>query len=242
LYHLDEDFSEAHNLAQQHPKKLRELVERWWAEAGMYQVLPLDDTTAQRLATPKPLVFTPRDTYTYTVPVQLVRSASPDVKRRSHTITAEVEIPAGGADGVIVSNGGPDGGYVLCIKDRTVTYVSNFLGRAYTVVTANVPVPSGPVTLRVAFRKTGPLSGHVELYQNEQQIGEAEVARTNPLIYAATEGMEIGSDSTAPVWPAYQSPFTFGGTIKKVVIVVGSDQVTTPETHSAAAAHMMLAE
>jgi arylsulfatase len=242
LYHLDEDFSEAHNLASEHPEKLRELVERWWAEAGTYQVLPLDDTTAQRLANPKPLVFTPRDTYTFTVPVQLVRSASPDVKRRSHTITAEVEIPTGGTEGVIVSNGSPDGGYVLCLKDRRATYVSNFLGRQYTVVTSKVPVPEGRVTLRIAFRKTGPLSGHVELYQNEQQVGEGEVARTNPLIYAATEGLEIGSDSTAPVWPEYHSPFTFGGTIVKVVIVVGSDQVTNPETHAAAAAHMMLAE
>jgi arylsulfatase len=237
LYHLDEDFSEAHDLAQQQPEKLKELIERWWAEAGKYGVLPLDGTVVQRMLTPKPSALTPRTTYTFTSPVRLVRSASPDVKRRSHTITAQVEIPVGGTVGVIVCDGGPDGGYTLCIKDDRATYVSSFLGRAFTVVTSDAPLPSGPVTLRVVFTKTGPISGHVALYQNDQQVGEADVPATNPIMYAETDGLQIGSNSGSPVWPGYQSPFTFTGTIKRVEIAIGSDQVTTPETHAAVAAH-----
>lgn len=242
LYHLDEDFSETHNLAQQQPEKLHELIERWWAEAGTYGVLPLDDSMVQRLLAPRPTAFTPRAIYTYSSRIRLVRSASPDVKRRSHTITAEVEIPAGGGEGVIVCNGGPDGGYTLCIKDGKVTYVSNFLGREYTIVTSDAPAPAGPVTFRMVFIKTGAISGHVELYQNGQKVGEAEVAHTNPIIYAETQGLEIGSNGTAPVWPAYKSPFTFSGTIQKVEIAVGSDQETTTQTQAAEAAHTLVTQ
>ena len=143
---------------------------------------------------------------------------------------------------MIVSNGGPDGGYALCIKDGKTIYASNFLGREYTVASSDTPVPEGPVSLRVAFRKTGALSGHVELYQNDVKVGEAEVAHTNPVAYAVAEGLEIGSDGTAPVWPGYQSPFPFTGVIKRVVITVGSEQLESEQTDAAEAARIMLTQ
>ena len=216
LYNIDEDFSEVHDLASENPAKLTELRDLWWAEAGKHQVLPLDDNLLGKMAGDKPRVVEDRDTYTYFWPVKLVRSASPQVKNVSHVINADIKIPEGGAEGVIVSDGGLDGGYVLCIKDRLLCYVSNYLNREHYVATSDKPVPSGEVSVRMEFEKTVDFAGNVTLYINGDKVGGAEVKRTNPLAYAVAEGLEIGSDSTSPVWPEYTPPFNFTGTIKKV--------------------------
>lgn len=218
LYHIDEDFSEMHDLAGKHPEKVRELLDLWWAEAGKYQVLPLDDSIALRLLAHRPHLFEERGTYTYHSPVKLVRPGSPDVRNRSHTITAEVEIPEGGAEGVIVSNGGFDGGYGLCIKDGRLHYVSNWLAREYYVVTSDEPVTTGVTNLRMQFRKTEDFAGTATLYINGRKVGEGDIPHTNPVIYAWSEGLEVGSDSTSAVWPEYRPPFEFTGSIRKVEI------------------------
>jgi arylsulfatase A-like enzyme len=233
LYHLDEDFSEAHDLAQQHPEKLRELIATWWVEAGKYQVLPLDDALAARLAVEKPVVFIPRQQYTFAGPLKLVRSASPNVKRRSHSITAEVEVPASGVEGVIVSDGGPDGGYCLCIHEGYPTYISNYLGREHTVLRAKSPLPVGHGVLRVEFQKGSGTAGTARLFVNGRKADEKVVERTNPIVYAVAEGLEIGSDSTAPVWPEYQSPFRFTGTIRKVEVEIGKQHVELAQEQNA---------
>ena len=220
LYRIDEDFSEMNDLAADHPEKVRELLDLWWAEAGRHNVLPLEDSLAMRMITPKPREFEERDVYTYNAPVKLVRSGSPDLRNRSHTITAELDIPQGGAEGVIVSNGGVDGGYTLCIKDGKLYYVSNFLARAHYVVASGEPVPAGEIEVRLEFEKTDEFAGKATLYINGTKVGEGDISRSNPLAYAVAEGLEVGSDSTAPVWPEYRPPFEFTGTIKKVEIRV----------------------
>jgi hypothetical protein len=232
LYHLDEDFSEVNDLAAEHPEKVRDLLDLWWAEAGEHQVLPLDDTLPQRLLIPKPRVLEERDSYVYYSPVKLVRSGSPAMANRSFTITAEVEIPEGGAEGVIVSDGGVDGGFSLCIKDGKLYYVSNFLAREYFVIDSTRPVPNGKVTLRLEFSKTKDFTGTARLFVNGEAAGEVEVARTNPVAFAAAEGLEVGSDSTSPVWPQYASPFNFTGTIHKVEITPAGEPHRDPEAEA----------
>lgn len=229
LFHVDRDFSETRDLAKEHPERLRELIQLWWAEAGKHHVLPLDDRGAERLMMPKPSPLTIRDRYLFHSPVKLGRSSSPDLRRRSYAIEAVVDIPDRGAEGVIVSNGGHDGGYTLCIKDGHAVYVSNFLGREHTVIQADTPVPQGPVTLRFEFRKTGSTSGQGTLFMNGHKVGAAEIPRTNPVAFAAAEGLEIGSDSTVPVWPGYASPFAFTGHIRSMQVTVGSDRVDSAE-------------
>ncbi len=229
LYHIDEDFSEVHDLAAEHPEKVSELLDLWWAEAGMHKVLPLDDSIVARMLTPRPHVLEERDTYTYHSPVKLVRPGSPDVRNRSHTITAEVEIPRGGAEGVIVSNGGFDGGYTLCVKDGRLHYVSNWLAREHYVVTSDSAVPEGGVTLRMEFHSTGDFAGGVTMYMNGRKVGEGHIPHTNLAVYAVAEGLEVGSDSTSAVWPEYRPPFEFTGKIKRVEIRMEGPGHNDPE-------------
>ena len=229
LYRIDEDFSEMRDLAEEHPEKLAELVKLWWAEAGRHNVLPLEDNVVMRLICPKPLVFEERGTYTFHSPVKMVRSGSPDVRNRSHVVTAELDIPEGGAEGVIVSNGGLDGGYSLCIKDGLLHYVSNYLGREHFVVSSGVPVPAGPVTVRLEFEKSAEFAGTAKLYVNGEKAGEGEIPLTNPVVYAAAEGFEVGSDSTSAVWPEYRPPFCFTGELRKVELTVEGEPYRDPE-------------
>lgn len=216
LYNIDEDFSEVHDLAAEKPDLVRKLVDLWWAEAGRYQVLPLDDNLAGKLAARRPSVVEPRDVYTYHSRVRLVRSATPSVKNMSHTIDADITIPASGAEGVLVSDGGRDGGYSLCVQNGHLCYVSNYLSREYYVITSHDPLPTGDVSVKMEFERTADFAGKVTLYIGGAAVGEGEVARTNPLAYAVAEGLEIGSDSTSPVSTDYESPFEFTGTINKV--------------------------
>ena len=229
LYKIDDDFSEVHDLASENPGKVRELIDLWWAEAGRYQVLPLDDNIVARLLARRPRVVEERDVYTYYWPVKLVRSVTPSVKNRSHSITANLVIPEGGAEGVIISDGGFDGGYAMCIKDGVLYYVSNYLSRAHYVARSDVPVGEGEVNVRMEFEKTADFAGQVTLYLNGAKVGEVEVPKTNPLVYAVAEGLEIGSDSTSPVWPEYRPPFSFTGTIKKVELDLEGDTHFDPE-------------
>lgn len=234
LYRIDEDPSELHDLADQHPDKLKELVDLWWREAERFNVLPLDDSLLPRLIVRRPRTFEPRDVYSYRGRLRLNRSGSPDVRNRSHRITAEFEVPPGGATGVIVSNGGAEGGYTLCMLDERLHYVSNFLGRTHSVASGTKVVSPGTHTATVEFERTGQHAGRARLLLDGEQVGEVEVPRTNPVAYAVAEGLEIGSDTTSPVWPAYHSPFHFTGTIHRVTISLDGD--TPPLTPEDAAA------
>ena len=123
LYRIDDDMSEMHDLAEQEPERLQQLVDLWWDEAERHQVLPLDDTLLARLLADKPRIFETRDFYSYTGRVRLPRQGSPSLRDCSYTISAEVEIRAGD-EGVIVSYGGVDGGIGLqslsCRRQRRV--------------------------------------------------------------------------------------------------------------------------
>ena len=229
LYKIDDDFSEVNDLARENPEKVRELQDLWWAEAGKYQVLPLDDNLIAKLGAQRPSVVEDRELYTYRWPVRLPRTATPSVKNLSHVITADLEIPEGGAEGVIISDGGSDGGYSLCIKGGILHYVSNYLSRSHYVASSKVPVPEGDVKVRMEFARTTDFAGTVTLFLNGEQVGDVEVPRTNPLAYAVAEGLEIGSDSTSPVWPEYRPPFSFTGKIKKVELRLGGEPFVDPE-------------
>ncbi len=216
LYHLAEDFSEAHNLAAQYPEKLAELKQLWWEDARKFNVLPLDDRTIERGLEPRPRVGLDRDYYSFTAPVRLVRSVSPNVNNRDHHIRADIEVPVSGCEGVLLSNGGLQGGYTLCIHQGHLTYVSNFLGHEHFVVRAQRPLPAGRVEIIMNWRKTDSFAGEVALYQNRELVGQGAIKRTNPVVYAVAEGLEVGSDSGTPVWPGYASPFSFTGRLIEV--------------------------
>ncbi len=233
LYHVAEDFSECHDLAAQHPEKLAELVERWWAEAGKYNVLPLDARMQARMAERKPLAARDTSRYVYYAggAAQFEYTAV-NLKNRSHTITAEVFIPEGGAEGVLLAHGSWFAGYSLYVKDRRLHYVHNYLGLQEYRVSSDREVPSGAVSLGLQFTKTGEHRGTATLFIGDQQVGEAEIPRTVPaVIETSGEGLCCGYDSGLPVTEHYRAPFRFTGRIKRVVVEVDG---AAAEDHAAA--------
>src|SRR6185312_8472215 len=143
LYHVEEDFAENHNVAADNRDKLIELIATWYVEAGKYGVMPLDGSGLARMVAEKPAAAPPRDSYTYMPNTQSVPFfAGPRVLNRPHSITATVDIPDGGAEGVLLSQGTAAGGYSLFVKDGRLHYVHNYVGRSLHRVTSPDPVPT----------------------------------------------------------------------------------------------------
>ena len=192
LYKVDDDFSEYKDLSAKNPEKLRELQEIFWIEAMRYNVLPLDDRFAER-ADPslRPSLIAGRDQFTYYPgAVRIPESSAPNVKNKSHTITAFVEMPEDGGDGVLVAAGGTVGGYTLYIKDRTPVYEYNWFSQARYKVTSSQPLAPGPAEIRVDFKYDGGGAGKggvASLFVNDKKAGEARIEKTVPARYSADE-------------------------------------------------------
>ncbi len=236
LYHVAEDFSECHDLAAEHPEKLRKLIDLWWTEAGKYNVLPLDDRGGQRFLEPKPDAFHDRKEYVYYSGGAAVgEGAAVNVKNRSHSITAEVEIPEGGAEGVLLAHGGRFGGYSLYVKEGHLHYVHNFMNMERYAITSDTRIPAGTHALGFEFETVEPgrigAGGTGRLLIDGQAVGQGEISRTVGVRYhLADDGLCCGYDDESPVSNDYQSPFRFTGTIKRVVVRVKGDLVFDPET------------
>jgi hypothetical protein len=237
LYHVAEDFSESEDLADKHPEKLRELIERWWAEAGKYNVLPLDARMQARMAEPKPLAARETNRYVYYPGgAPQFEYTAVNLKDRSHTITAEVEIPADGAEGVLLAHGSWFAGYSLYVKDRRLHYVHNYLGLEEYRISSDEDLPNGPVTLRFRFNRTGEHRGVGSLYVGDRKVGEGEIPRTVPaVIETSGEGLCCGYDSGLPVTDDYRSPFRFTGTLKRVIVEVDGPEHADHEAQVRAA-------
>ena len=218
LYNVDSDFSESNNLAAQQPAKLAEMMQRWWTEAGKYDVAPLDDRGRQR-ANVLPEFLRPKSPVTYLVgmtPVPL--GNSPGFRNRSYSITAEVGIPPAGAEGVLLSAGGRFAGFSFFIQQQKLHYVYNYVGLERYSVTSNTPVPSGKATLRMDFTKTAENAGTATLFINGKEVGSGTIAHTVPITFGASEGVTAGRDPSTPVTESYASPFPFTGTLTQVVV------------------------
>ena len=153
---MDEDPAETNNLAGEHRDRLIELIGRWWAEAGKYQVLPIDGTALERLNVERPTIARPRTKFVYYpggsgVPF----TAAPKGYNRPWSITADVVIPEGGAEGVILAQGGRTGGYVFFVQDQKLFFLYNWLGREKFWLTSDAVIPEGEVELRYEFEPTG---------------------------------------------------------------------------------------
>jgi arylsulfatase len=221
LYHLDEDFSELRDLAEKHPDKLRELVDRWWAEAGANQVLPLDDREYERVA--ENIRARARTRYVYYPGMaRLDRLSAPAITDRSWSIAAEVDVPAGGAEGVLLASGTWFAGYVLYVQKGRLVWEYVYSLRERHVMRSTEPVPSGRHRLRYEFARTGPRRGRGSLWIDDRRVGEIELAKTWP-VHGLTGGLFCGRDGGAPVSSAYAAPFAFTGTIHRVVVELGAD-------------------
>jgi arylsulfatase len=232
LYHVDEDRSEVHDLAAERPELLEKLKTLWYHEAGRFQGFPLEDRTAiEVLTTPRPQLAPPRDRYVYRPDTSEVpEGAAVNVRNRSYTIAAAVDIESRDAQGVLFSHGGRFGGHSLFVKDSKLHYVYNWLGEVEQEVVSDIDVPLGRCVLGVSFEKEGNDDQHspygtASLFIGERVVGESDI-KTQPGKFAlGGEGLNVGKDPGAPVSPsAYEAPFVFrGGTIEEVVVDVSGD-------------------
>ncbi len=220
LYHVAEDFSESTDLAKQHPEKLRELVDLWWAEAGRYGVLPIDAGRGAFHAHRGPDLPA---RFVYYPGAPLPHGNAPDVHRRRHQITAEVELPASGAEGVLVMQGdGHFGGYALYVKDGRLHYVHNWLGMEEQRVT--VPLPATATKLGLRFDPAGEASGTVVLLVDGVEAGRGDVRRVSPSLSTVRgdtrRGLSLGFASGRPISSDFAAPFRFTGRLRRVIVEI----------------------
>jgi len=232
LYNVSEDFSESNDLAAREPRKLREMIEGWWSEAGRYNVLPLDDRGVIR-ALEQLNLNRPRELVTYYPGMSAVpRTNMLNFRGRSYSITADVDIPASGAEGVLLALGGRFGGFSLFMQKNRLSYVYNWVGLERYTVTSTEPVPAGPAKLRVEFAASGP-GGTATLFINGRRAGEGKIPRLVPITFGLSEGLTVGRDPSTPVTESYQSPFAFTGRIKQVVMELKEDGKPAPASAAA---------
>ncbi len=224
LYHVAEDFSENRDLSSECPDKLRDLQELWWIEAARNNVLPLQATFSGRGRT-RPRPGGRRQRYIYRpggAPIEFFAAAN--FKNRSHTITAEVEIPTGGAEGVLLSVGSRFGGFVLYVKDGRLRYDYNLLSRGHYKMESSEAIPIGSCTLGYSFQKTGSqpfgAGGSGRLHINDRIVAESQFPITVPLLFGIGEALRCGRDGGATVSDDYVGPFSFTGRLKRVVVEV----------------------
>jgi hypothetical protein len=237
LYHVADDFAENHNVAAENQDKLTELIGTWYVEAGKYNVMPIDGSGLARMIGEKPLIAAPRNQYVYrpgTQPIPFF--AGPRVLNRPHSITAEVEIPEGGAEGVLFSQGSSAGGYSFYIQGGKLHYVHNYLSRGLYSVHSDEELSAGKHELRFEFEPTGEpdmaagkgAPGRLQLYIDGKLAGNAEAPVTVP--FAINPGaLSCGSNPGSAVTPDYTSPFAFTGTIDRVTVDLSGELIKDDE-------------
>ncbi len=213
LYNLATDYSEADNLAAQYPDKLKQLQKLFDEEAKRNQVYPLDPRFGGRQPRPNGTHFT------YYAPTgHLYVSLTPQFENRTHTITAQIEVPQNGANGVLMADGGIGGGFSLFLKDGKPTYTYNFFRQRITTITAPEALPLGPAKIVLQFDYDGGGRGKgavATLYVNDQQVGKARIPETVSTAFSFEDTFDVGQDSASPVGD-YQSPFPFTGAINRI--------------------------
>jgi arylsulfatase len=231
LYDTENDPSECHDLAAQHPERVQDLVSRWWVEAGRYGALPIETRTAvEILGVQRPQLSKPRDRYVYYPGgAEIPESAAPNIRNRSYTIAVEVTIDSEEAGGVLFAQGARFGGHALYIKDGKLKYVYNFVGLKEQLVESAAPLPLGHLVLSASFEKDGdtmPTEGTLTLHIRDEAVGQGRI-RTQPAYFSlAGEGLNLGKDAGEPVTDDYPGVHPWpliGGTIHKAVIDVSGE-------------------
>lgn len=231
LYHLDKDFSQARDVAAQHPGKLRELQQLFWREAGANKVLPLDDRFLERLsltndaaqAQQRPSLTAGRSRFVYYAGAVGINEASaPNLKNRSYVIAAKVRAPERGAQGVLAAQGGSGSGWSLYVNEHgqpVYTYV--FAGKR-TTLTSEARLPAGESEVRLDFAYDGNgrgKGGMATLLVNGRTAGQARIERTVPALFSISEPFDVGTDSQSPVGE-YPRDYGFTGAIDNIAFDV----------------------
>ena len=230
LYHIDEDFTQANDLAAQNPAKLKELQEAFDREAKKYNVYPLDASFAERAdVSIRPSLTRGRNAFTYFPgAIRIPEGAAPDTKNKSFTVTADVEIPQGGAEGVLATQGGRFGGWAMFVvngKPEFAYAFSNQPQHKYRIA-SKATLPPGKHTITFDLKYDGPgygKSGTGTLTVDGTQAAQGKIERTIPVRFSLDETFDVGEDTGTPVVEDYvnKMPFRFTGTLNKVVVTLG---------------------
>ena len=232
LFHLDGDFSEVEDLAVKQPERLAEMIKLWWSEAEKHNVLPLDDRFAARFAENAARFQGARNNFVFHAGMGHVPTdVAPDVRSRSYTIEAHVEIDGAGAEGVLIAHGDATSGYSLYIKDGFLVHDLN-IGGGHEVVRSNRKVPSGAHRLGVhverLVRDAPPAKGSrtvVSAYTlliDGDAVGSLQTQQGFHN-FISWSGLDIGRDRSSPV-SHYEAPFEFTGQLLRVTVAMHNDQ------------------
>jgi hypothetical protein len=232
LYNVDGDFSLANDLAAKEPAKLKEMQDLFLSEAIKYVVLPIDDRGIERLNAAlvgRPDLIGDRTSLSvYPGMPSMSENTFINTKNRSHSITAEVEVPKVGANGVAIAQAGRFGGWSFYMKGGKPVYTYNFLGLKRFNITSSEAAPPGKATIRYEFAYDGGglgKGGTGTLFINGKKVGQGHIEITQAMAFSADEGADVGADEGTPVTEDYAVPFKFTGKIAKVTI----DDATGPE-------------
>ena len=241
LYDTSTDWSQARDLAGEMPEKLAELQQLWLEEARKYNVLPLDDRRIERFNAElvgRPELVKGNSQLLFGGMGRLSENSLLNIKNKSHAVTAEIEVPESGAEGVIIAQGGAFAGWSLYTKDGRPKYCYNLLGLQRFMIEADTPIPPGTHQVRMEFAYDGgglAKGGTVTLYLDGDKVGEGRVEATVPLIFSADETADVGQDTASPVSDDYEGESSvFTGTVNWVQIDLGedaedADHLITPE-------------
>jgi arylsulfatase len=245
LYNIAEDFSQFNDLAATMPDKLKELQDVFYAEAKKYDVLPLDNSTLARFVTPRPSATAGRTTFTYSGELTGVPpSAAPSILQKSYKITAEIEVPDGGAEGIICTQGGRFGGYALMmskgelgIRHSKPVFLYNLLDLKRTVWDGPELGP-GKHTIVFDYKFNGGMGGGGTgtLSVDGKEVDKESMEHGTPVMFPEDEDFDIGQDTRTPVALVefrYECPFRFTGKIDRLTFELGPAQYTQADQRTA---------
>jgi arylsulfatase len=240
LYNLKEDFAETNNLADKERTRLIAMIGMWYVEAGKYNVLPIDSRGTLRFGEQRPQIAVDRKKYIYYPGTQMVPgNAAPRVINVAHAVSVHASVPEGGAEGVLFSMGGNDGGFAFYLQDGKLTYGYNYVAdqRFKVQADAATPIAAGDHVFTFEFTPTGKpdipkgkgVPADIKLLIDGKTVGSGKLPVTIPLSLGLAAGVSVGTDAGSPVMTDYKPPFSFTGKVKKVLVDVSGEAVEDME-------------
>jgi arylsulfatase len=234
LYDTNSDWTQAKDLAEEMPEKLRELQRLWLIEATRYNVLPMDDDVGRRMNSDlagRPVLIKGNSQVLFSGMGRLSENSVLNLKNKSHSVTAEIDVPSTGCEGVIVAQGGNIGGWALYGKGGKLKYCYNLLGIQHFFAESEQRLTPGQHQVRMEFSYDGGglgKGGTATLYVDGKKAGAVKIAATAAMVFSADDGLDVGEDTGAPVSPDYGPHGNrFTGTIRGVQLAIATDAETS---------------
>jgi arylsulfatase len=238
LYNLEDDFAETNNLAEKERERLIAMIGMWYVEAGKYNVLPIDSRGTLRFADPRPQIAVDRKQYIYYPGTQMVpTNSTPRLVNVPHSVSVHASVPKRGVEGTLFSMGGNDGGFSFYVQDGKLTYGYNYVSDQRFKVQSDRAIPQGDHIFSFEFTPKGKpdiargkgVAANLKLFIDGKPAGSGDLPVTIPLSLGLSAGASVGADAGSPVMMDYKPPFTFTGTVKKVLVDVSGEAIEDKE-------------